>query len=81
MEARLVDAASQGDLNSVRAILTSTDANVDGLDVSRHVGFFLLMYEYLHCWYFDMISEIRVVSSLKECHDIDHGSFPFCVRS
>lgn len=40
MEARLVDAASQGDLNSVRAILTSTDANVDGLDVSRHVGFF-----------------------------------------
>lgn len=31
-------AASQGDLNSVRTILTCTDANVDGLDVSRHVG-------------------------------------------
>lgn len=29
------------------------------------LDFLLLMYEHLHCWYFDMITEIRVVSSMK----------------
>lgn len=38
MEARLLDAATHGDVKSVLVILTSTDANVDSLDVSCRIN-------------------------------------------
>lgn len=38
MEAQLLDAATHGDAKSVLEILTSTDANVDSLDVSCRIN-------------------------------------------